>query len=199
MNSPELDEVLTAAWQMIVRGKADRRSAFHTPTVATMGRCGLPRQRVMVLRAVDPKSGALRFHTDIRSGKVDDIGDGAPVSVLVYDAKAKVQVRLGGTAVIEPHSEVAAQAWINTSPSSRRAYLVNPGPGTRVDQPMSGLPPEIETYVPSLEASEAGRAAFAVMIVTLNQIEWLSLAASGHRRALFERSGSIWAGQWLIP
>jgi pyridoxamine 5'-phosphate oxidase len=199
MDSLDFEDVLASIWQLLVRGKADRRSAFHTPTVATVGSDGLPHQRTMVLRAVDPTQGMLRFHTDIRSHKVSDLAANNVVSVLAYDAKSKVQVRLTGTAEVEQDGPTAGAAWANTSPSSRRAYLVEPGPGTKVDQPMSGLGEKWEGLVPSLEDSEAGRGPFAVMIVTLNRLEWLTLAASGHRRVVFDRVNGEWRGQWLIP
>lgn len=199
MDEPSFEMVEDAIWQSLVRGKADRKSAFHTPTVASVGADGIPHQRIMVLRAVDRASATLRFHTDIRSGKVADFARGGHVSVLVYDTKAKVQIRVGGTAVIEQDGPTATIAWGNTSPSSRRTYLVNPGPGTKVDHPVSGLTQKWEGVAPSAEDSEAGRAAFAVMIIKLHRMEWLTLAATGHRRALFELADSKWSGQWLVP
>ena len=65
-----LDGSLAHAWAMIGRGVADRRSAFHTPVVATVDETGAPSQRVMVLRAADSAARTLRLHTDQRFGKV---------------------------------------------------------------------------------------------------------------------------------
>ncbi|NBR79124.1 MAG: pyridoxamine 5'-phosphate oxidase, partial [Alphaproteobacteria bacterium] len=58
---------------MLERGAADRRSAFHTPTVATIGLDGRPRLRTIVLRACDTANRSLRFHTDARSDKINEL------------------------------------------------------------------------------------------------------------------------------
>ena len=62
-----LDAVLADIWMRLVRGGADRRSAFHTPVVASVDADGLPQQRVMVLRKCIEAEAVMRFHTDLRS------------------------------------------------------------------------------------------------------------------------------------
>ncbi len=199
MTEMTLDEVLESLWQRWTRGKADRNSPLHTPVVGTVDASGKPKQRVMVLREVNRTERRMRFHTDIRSAKVDQIGDAAPVSVIGYDPSAKIQLRLSGTARIEQDSETADKAWAASALSSRRCYLANPGPGTAVDAPMSGLTAEQELVVPSQDESEAARPAFAVLLIDVTTVEWLYLAASGHRRARFDWDGAAWRGTWLIP
>ena len=199
MENETLDDIFNSVWQRWTRGKADRRSPLHTPTVATVDANGLPQQRVMVLRAVDRATATLRFHTDHRSAKVTQIGCGAPISVVGYDPTAKIQIRLMGTAQIEQDGPTADAAWSAAPPSSRRVYFVDPGPGTAMPSPRSGLPAEFEHIVPSLEASETARGSFSIVIVTVSHIDWLNLAATGHRRAQYERNGPDWHGQWVIP
>ena len=194
-----LDDVLADIWMRLVRGGADRKSAFHTPVVASVCAAGLPRQRVMVLRKCDEASATMRFHTDIRSDKVSEIGEAPTVSVLGYDAGANIQIRVAGTAVIESEGARADAAWASSNASSRRCYLAQPGPGSGSEIPTSGLPAALETRVPDIAETEAGRANFAVMIVTLATLEWLYLAHDGHRRARFECRDGVWHGAWLIP
>ena len=67
----DLPATLKFAWQMIGRGVQDRRSAFHTPVLATQSADG-PQARVLVLRAFDLATRALTFHTDTRSAKLLD-------------------------------------------------------------------------------------------------------------------------------
>ena len=195
-----LNDVLDSIWQRWTRGKADRRSPLHTPVVGSVDCYGATQQRIMVLRGVDRLSRTMRFHTDRRSSKALQIGDGAPLSVLGYDATAKIQMRISGTAHIETVGPTADTAWASSTPSSRRIYLVTPGPGTAVEAPRSGLPKDMEHRVPSLEESESGRGNFAVLVVTIHHIEWLYLASEGHQRAAFSCGGEgIWSGKWLIP
>ncbi len=193
----DLDAVQSGIWQRLVRGKADRRSPLHTPVVGTAD----GDLRVMVLRAVDPTTGRLRFHTDARSPKLAQIGGDAPVSLLFYDAGAKVQLRCRGVGRAEQSGPLADAAWAATAATSRRCYLATAAPSTVAAAPTSGLPPEWEGVVPDLAATTAGRANFAILLVTLTRIDWLYLAHSGHRRALFARPSAAddWTGQWLVP
>ncbi len=197
--SDDLDTILTDIWTRWGRGSADRRSPFHTPVVASISVSSTPQQRVMVLRHVDRSGSTLRFHTDIRSGKAAQIAEHGTVSVLGYDASAKVQIRASGTAEIITTGTIPDTAWAATSPSGRRSYLTTLAPGTISDHATSGLPKAYETTVPTLSESEAGRANFAIIVITLDRFEWLHLASTGHRRAAFTRSGDTWAGKWLIP
>jgi pyridoxamine 5'-phosphate oxidase len=199
INKDDLDAILIDSWERLTSGAKDRRSAFHTPVVASVDHCDVPHQRVMVMRAASSESRQLRFHTDVRTPKVQQIGDGGAISVLGYDAAAKIQIRVLGTGRLETQSEVAEHAWDSSSPSSRRCYLAPIAPSSISATPTSGLPSHVEDRVPSFDETLAGRSHFAVLLVTLNRIEWLYLASNGHRRAAFDWRDDRWHGQWLVP
>ena len=194
-----LDAVLADIWMRLVRGGADRRSAFHTPVVASVDADGLPQQRVMVLRKCIEAEAVMRFHTDLRSAKVSEIEVGGRISVLGYDAAAKIQIRASGFATVTGAGDAADAAWVASSPSSRRCYLTRYAPGSVADKPISGLPISLENRVPERSETEAGRANFAVLTVKLDRLEWLYLAHDGHVRARFAAHEGTWAGEWLIP
>jgi pyridoxamine 5'-phosphate oxidase len=194
-----LDAVLADIWMRLVRGGADRRSPFHTPVVASLDSNGMPQQRVMVLRKCVEADATMRFHTDLRSTKVSEIGDSARVSVLGYDATAKIQIRASGRAIVSDAGEVADAAWAASSSSSRRCYLTRYAPGSLTEKPISGLPASLESRVPERSETEAGRTNFAVLMITLDTLEWLYLAHDGHVRARFAQVDGAWKGQWLIP
>ena len=65
-----LEDMLDYAWSLLARGVKNRKSAFHTPTVATIGIDDVPHLRTVVLRGCDEQQ---RFHTDKRSAKVLEI------------------------------------------------------------------------------------------------------------------------------
>ncbi len=194
-----LEAVLTDIWRRLVRGKADRRSAFHTPIVSTVSPIGVPEQRVMVLREVNQARGMMRFHTDQRTAKCASLASNTAVSVLGYDVGAKVQIRITGSGRIETQGDVADHAWLSSAPSSRRCYLAEAAPGALSAIPTSGLPVAVEVRVPDIAETEAGRINFAVLMIEIDQLEWLYLAHDGHRRARFVRHGDDWHGDWLIP
>ncbi len=195
----DLDTILTDIWTRWGRGAADRRSAFHTPVVGSISHYGTPDQRVMVLRKADRATSSLRFHTDIRSTKASQIAAHNAVSVLAYDPGAKVQVRANGSATLIQTGPLADAAWAATSTSGRRSYMTTLPPGAFSNIATSGLPGSFDLIVPTPPESEAGRANFGLVMLTLTRFEWLHLAATGHRRAAFKRGESNWTGEWLVP
>jgi pyridoxamine 5'-phosphate oxidase len=110
MNTGEIDSILADIWARMVDGAGNRRSAFHTPVVASVDAHGTPQQRVMVMRGASAENRELRFHTDVRTPKVHQIGDHGAVSILGYDAAAKIQIRAWGTGRIDAGTEGADAA-----------------------------------------------------------------------------------------
>lgn len=194
-----LETGLRAAQDLLERGASDRQQASHTPSVATVDDQGHPHQRIMVLRECDWNARLLRFHTDSRSPKCTEIGPGASVSVLVYDFKAKTQLRISGMGWIETDSERAINAWQESTNFAKRCYLAEQGPSTPVDGPTSGLPSTVEGRQPDEDELVPARENFAILLAEMRAIDWFHLNQEGHRRARYEWTGSEWKGQWLIP
>ena len=192
----DLPAILAHAWTLLVRGGADRKSPIHTPVIASVDADGLPQARVMVLRKADPATSTLRLHTDARSPKVAQL-DGKPVAVLAYHPAEQVQLRITGTARILT-DDVVDGYWEQSTPFARRCYLAEHPPGTRLPGPSSGLPAWIEGQQPTLDQIAPARANFATLWIEVTAIDWLHLANSGHRRAVF-RSVDGWAGEWVAP
>lgn len=169
---------------------SDRHSAMHTPVVATADADA----RVMVLREFDADNWRLRFHTDARAPKSENIADGSPVGVLFYDREAKIQIRCRGTGRIEGAGPIADRAWQESTPFARRCYL-GAAPGETRQEPSSGLPEWIEGKQPDEEQLAPARQNFAVLIIEIQSADWYFLTNEGHRRALFEAG----EGRWLTP
>ncbi len=192
-----LPEALDTVWRLLVRGAADRRSPVHTPVVASIDPQGNPDTRVMVLRAASRATARLRFHTDARSPKCAAL-HGKPVSVLGYHPGESVQLRLSGVASVVTEGAEVDTIWAASTPFARRCYLVEAAPGTRLEAPGSGLPPWVEGRKPETEDLVPARPNFALVFIDVTAIDWLHLAQTGHRRALF-RAGDGWAGEWRVP
>jgi pyridoxamine 5'-phosphate oxidase len=191
----DLDLSLAEVQRMIEQGAADRRSAAHSPVVATLDENGAPSQRVMILREIDWTARKLRFHTDARTDKVPARSE---ASVLFYDPGHKAQIRLGGLAVIKTAGNAVDEAWASSTPFARRCYMATAAPGNRTDIPTSGLPASIEGRQPEEAQLAPARANFALLLFEVQSIEWLYLANAGHRRARWKFQDS-WQGSWLIP
>ncbi len=195
----DLVAIFDQCWDLLVQGVARRKSPAHTVVVATIDEKGVASQRVMVLRMADKDSRTLRFHTDSRSDKVNDVEARPPVSILVYDPEAAVQLRLSGIGTIDASSELAQSAWASSTLFARRCYMTESAPGTVIDAPRSGLPDWIEGKMPTDEQVAPARPNFAILLVTLTSIEWLSLANTGHWRARYGFDDDRCTGAWLIP
>jgi pyridoxamine 5'-phosphate oxidase len=197
----DLDLSLAEARDLIEQGATDRRSAAHTPSIATLNRNGLPSQRVMILRHVDWSKRALRFHTDARSAKIEEVRARGEASVLFYLPDAKVQIRLQGVATTLTQGPLLDTAWDTSTPFARRCYMAEEAPGAHSDFPVSGLPDWVEGKQPTLAEVGPAKANFAVFLFEFNSIEWLYLANSGHRRARWgwADEAQSWQGSWLVP
>lgn len=192
-----LSAVLDEVRARLAQAARDRRSPMHVPVVGTAD----GDLRVMVLRGCAADLSALRLHTDARSPKVAAIAANPAINLLTYDPDARVQIRLRGTARVEIHGPVADAAWAEASAFARRCYMIEAGPGTRLDAPGSGLPAAVAGKLPSADQLLPARNNFAVILVEPVQLDWLHLAHAGHRRAQFTRAavGQEWQGAWVVP
>lgn len=184
-----LDGILAEAFRLLGRGVADRRSSFHSPTLASVDAEGRPRLRTVVLRGFEPASRRLTFHSDRRSAKLGEIAGCPRVSLQVYDRSASIQVRLDAAATVHVDDAVAREAWARSPAMSRLPYAIDPAPGTPVP-----APPEAPAD------TEAGAANFAVLAIVFERLEWLWLSHEGHRRAAFAwHAAGAPEATWLVP
>ncbi len=197
----DLDLSLAEAERLIANGARNRKAPAHSPVVATIDAHGRPTQRVMILREVDWPARLLRFHTDTRAEKTRELAANSATSILIYDAGAKIQLRLQGCARTETESDLAERAWASSTRFARRCYLAETAPGAQAAAPVSGLPKAIEGRQPEESELIPARANFAVLLFNFDRIEWLYLANSGHRRARWCWDGGTqsWQGSWLVP
>ncbi len=191
----DLDKSRAYAFAMLARGVADRRSAFRTPALASVGTDGAPSVRTVVLRGLDPVAPAMRFHTDRRSEKVSELQKSPIVSLLFYDAGLKLQLRASGIAKLHADDDIAREGWAMALAMSRACYTQVQAPGEPVIDPASL--PQL-AGVPNGDPS--GFENFAVIGVAITAIDWLYLGFRGHRRARFtwDADGKA-SAQWLAP
>ena len=183
-------------WNRLVNGAVKSRDPFHTPSVATHGGNDIS-LRTVVLRKAVPETKELRFHTDTRSNKWQELIVNPFISALFYDAADRIQIRVKGRAILQFNNDITAAAWQKTSLSSRRCYLTNFDPSSFTDHPTSGLPENIEQEKFTIEESEIGFKNFGIVSIQVQNIDWLWLHHAGHRRAYFDYvSGSF---SWMIP
>ena len=188
----DLQLSLAEAWRLLGEGVVQSDSAFHQPIVATTALDGSADARVMVLRQVDVDARWLQFHSDLRAGKVHELRHDDRAMVVAYDARAKVQLRVSGCFAVHHDDTVATAAWEATRRFSRQCYRIAQQPGSVLAHPREA------DFQPDADA-DCGREHFAVLRLAVTRIEWLYLAAGGHRRAAFDCQGENWQLHWLTP
>ena len=189
-------EIKKKIWSMLNNAVKDRNSQFRIP-VFSCGNNDNIESRIVVLRKSDENNNIVQFHSDIRSDKIDILKKNPKASFLFYDKELKIQVRLKVEAIINHKNDVTKQSWEKTQHISRKCYLVDNGPGTISDEPTSGLKPELDNFDYTKEESEEGYINFTVIQCKIKSIEWLYLAAKGHRRARFDLVNN--KNNWLVP
>ncbi len=189
-------EIKKKIWSMLDDAVTNRGSQFRIPTFI----CGNNNDidgRIVVLRKSDQHNNLIQFHTDIRSDKIELLKNNSNAALLFYDKDEKIQVRLKVNCIINHKNDVTKNSWEKTQHISRKCYLVDNGPGTESDIPTSGLKPELDNFGYTKEQSEEGYKNFTVIQCKIKSIEWLYLAAKGHRRARFDLENS--KDSWLVP
>ena len=192
----DFSEIKKKIWSMLNNAVKDRSSQFRIP-VFSCGNNDNIESRIVVLRKSDENNNIVQFHSDIRSDKIDILKKNPKASFLFYDKELKIQVRLKVEAIINHNNDITKQSWEKTQHISRKCYLVDNGPGTISDKPTSGLKLELDNFDYTKEESEEGYKNFTVIQCKIKSIEWLYLAAKGHRRARFDLENN--KDNWLVP
>ena len=192
----DFKEIKKKIWSMLDDAVTNRSSTFRIPVFV----CGNQKDfdgRIVVLRKSDQSNNLLQFHSDVRSEKIPKLKNNKKASMLFYDKEEKIQVRLKVECTINHDNEITKESWSKTGHISRKCYLVDNGPGTESSTPTSGLKPELDNFEFTMEQSEKGYKNFTVIQCKISSIEWLYLAAKGHRRARFEIENN--KEYWLVP
>ena len=190
------DEIKKKIWLMLNDAVTNRASQFRIPTFI----CGDQSDfdgRIVVLRKSNQKDNIVQFHSDIRSDKIEKLKKNPKAAMLFYDKDEKIQVRLKVECLVNHNNEITKESWSKTQHISRKCYLVDNGPGSESKIPTSGLKPELDNFEFTMEQSEEGYKNFTVIQCKIKSIEWLYLAAKGHRRARFDLENN--RNTWLVP
>lgn len=186
-----------AAWQLLKRGKADRKHPFYTPIFCTVSPTLHPRSRTIVLRNVLRRQAQLWCYTDLRSQKAKDVAHNPSVSWTFWAPKPQIQINVSGVAYwLE--ADKAGQLFQNMPQHSRKAYATLSPPGQPQAIPEDGLPNDWD----SRELLQTNYAAenFGVLITTMKNMEVLKLSRDGHQRLLgTKKHEQSWKLDWLIP
>ena len=184
-----IDETLDIAKLILSEAVSNTQTLFHTPVVSTMYENKIV-SRVMVLREFNFDKKILRFHTDNRAAKIDNITKNSSSTVIGYDPDLKIQIKMQGHTEVHIDDEVAKMAWNESTPRSKKCYSVKGGSTKEIEDPQDY---DIQDFI-----VEDGYKNFAVLIFKFQSLEFLYLKSSGHRRAIHKWDDNQ-TSTWLVP
>ena len=199
LSKENTNEIFEDLKRNLTRGVKDRKHNFHTPVFCNLNNENSIESRVVVLRQFDSPNMVLNFHTDFRSPKILGLQQNNNSLLVFYDHKLKIQLRIKTTSTINNQNKVTQEMWEQTKLFSRKCYLTEKAPSSSTNLPEDGIDESLGRREPTLEESERGYKNFTVVQNQIQQIDWLYLAASGHRRLKIILEKQIPSFQWIIP
>ena len=185
----EISQTLESANLILTNAVENAKTLFHTLAVSSIDNNQIA-TRVMVLREFNIKERYIRFHTDYRAAKIDHYSENNSASVLGYDPNLKIQIKLQGSISVHYNDHVSQAAWEGSTTRSKKCYSVKGGSTLEISDP--------KEYDLKDGNIEDGYINFAVLKFSFNNLEFLHLKSSGHRRALHSWNESF-ASTWLVP
>ena len=180
-----LDAVQAEVWRQLTRATHDKHHAWRSPVLATATGDGAD-ARTVILREVDADARLLRIFTDERAAKVAQLMSHPVGTAVMWSRALGWQLRCRVRLSVQSQGLAATSRWalVKLSPAAQD-YL-------------SPLPPGADLAADSPAAAQPGNAGmqaqphFAIIEAHVLAIDWLELARSGHRRAVFDGAGARW-------
>ena len=149
-------------------------------------------QNRVIVRGIDKEALVLRFHTDKRSKKVEQININQNALIHIYSQHDKLQLRFKSNLTLHINGELVDDAWEKSYGMSKICYQVGDTPGSAIESP------DAYKYLP--EVNNDGKDNFIVILAKIIEIEWLYLSCDGHQRAKFTHNKSNELEvTWLVP
>ena len=184
-------EIYNQIWSFLEEGVKDRNSPFHTPTLVTLENNN-PAARTLVLRSANKETETLRFHTDQRSKKIEQINLNPNAEIHIYSQQEKLQLRFKSNLTLHDDGALVDDAWERSYGMSKICYQVDDIPGSVIESS------DAYKYIP--KENNDGKDNFIVILAKIIEIEWLYLSCEGHRRAKFTHNkNNQLKVSWLVP
>jgi len=193
----DLNHYLKGAWNFLFRATVERNNPFRNASIASI-EDGVPQNRIVVLREVNPQQRTLIYWTDKRSDKVAQLRSNPSLSALFWNEKRKLQIRASGTTTLLQNNDLTREAWDKIGIRGRKSYATSQAPGTTIEQDSDGLPAQWGDDL-DLQDTEYAYDNFMIILQEVTSMECLHLHQEGHQRARFDWNGEAWQSSWLVP
>lgn len=198
LTAADLETLPAQLWRDLEHAATEEASPLRTPVLGTTNlfECSM---RVVVLRRADSAKRQLIAYSDARAQKVHQLKLCEQAHWLFYDPARRVQLRISAGTMVHQNDRIAAEHWQSLPLASRRNYCAHSPPGTDIHAPADAIAPELKLPTVTKKQLEIGYENFAVLVSTVDQIEFLQLADEGNVRAVFNWTATNWSGLWLVP
>lgn len=177
-------EIRQRTWMELERAAQDRHHEWRTPVLATVGKDGTPNARTVVMRHADTKLQYLQFYTDRRSLKIAELIHQPTAMLVFWSICLSWQLRIKVAMEVQTSGSQVDAVWERVSQSAAAGdYLSTDAPG-------DALPAGQATT-----SDATGMHHLAILVAEVQEIDWLELRSTGHRRAAF--SANTW--EWRVP
>lgn len=178
------EDIRQRIWTSLARATQDRHHEWRTPMLATVGKDGSPNARTVVLRHADAKLERLHFYTDSRSPKVAELEEQPNALLVFWSKRLNWQLRVRVVMSVQASGPEVETLWERLSQSAAAGdYLSASAPGAVLTT---------ETPAPN---ESTPKHHLAILSAEVQEIDWLELARSGHRRAVLGKD--TW--EWRVP
>ena len=181
-----LSQLPDAIWQRLATACNDTADPFRLPAIATLASAA-PTIRTVVLRNSDALQRTLTFYSDSRAPKLAELAAQPQNAWLFYDPRDRTQIRARGVATVHQMDLVSSRTWNQLPEFQQAIYTTEFAPGSPIAAP---CPNPLNT---------SGHPHFAVVVTTIEQLEWLQLGEPFHQRASFAFEDGQWRGHWVAP
>lgn len=169
----------------LLKGVHKKGHPFRYAVLGTIGLNNNPALRTVVLRQVSEEL-TIRLYTDARSNKLQQIKANNQVSLLFYNPKQMLQVKMEGVASIITDQDTLQKYWSGVQPNSRKDYITSAAPGSSISN------------ADAVEYLDEGNH-FTIIEIIPKNIEYLKLKKPNHLRVQFLKSAQTWKGEYLVP
>ena len=186
--------MLSPIWKQVLERslyKTRKKPESRYMQIATLGLDGSPKCRTVVFRGYS-SSHHLRFITDKRSEKWNELSANPNVSIVWYFAETREQYRFVGEAILLNDKNDTSEQWQKLSHAGKKQFLW--GAPKMPRQKDYSLDVD-DNAIPQIPPHH-----FTVVDVEVESVDYLTLRGEPQSRILYEKdTNGLWQQQPVIP
>ncbi len=188
-NAPEKN--LLDIHSVLARACNDKNHNMRFFTLSTSDLAtGESSSRIVVFRKLVDE-WTIRFYTDCRSSKISEIKNNPLCSILFWDSRKSLQIRIKAEALIHHLNDITEKEWENIQGDAVKSYSSAVKPGKVIESSKEAH----DRY------EKPDHTFFSVVDCVPYRIKVLQLNRNEHLSLLYRRESLFkpWIGNWIAP